>query len=65
MEKVENMKKKMGRFSKTYGNDKIINLKAQWEALQFQRQTRNLNFFLPFTHFWPLHQSTMVACFHI
>ena len=29
MVKVENMKKKMGRFSKTYGNDKIINLKAK------------------------------------
>lgn len=29
MEKGENMKKKMGSFSKTHGNDKRINLKAR------------------------------------
>lgn len=29
LEKMENMKKTMGSFSKTYGNDKIINLKPK------------------------------------
>ena len=34
MEKMENMKKKMGSFSKTYGNDKRINLKARISCLK-------------------------------
>ena len=29
MEKMENMKKKMGSFNKTYGSEKRINLKAR------------------------------------